>query len=134
MSPRISVVIPTYNRAALVTQAVESALAQTRPPHQIVVIDDGSTDSTPEAMARFGNKILYIQQKNQRVAAARNNGIRHATGDWVAFLDSDECWHRQKLEVQAGYIEKHPEVDVVAAHIKPMTNAEDAIQPLPAGE
>jgi glycosyltransferase involved in cell wall biosynthesis len=89
---RASAIIPTYNRAELTVRAVESALAQTSPPIEILVVDDGSTDDTREAMAQFGSAVRYVYQPNAGVAAACNTGARQATGDWISFLDSDDVW------------------------------------------
>src|SRR5712675_1199611 len=97
---RVSVIIPTYNSGRLVVEAVESALAQTLAPAEILVVDDGSTDDTRDRLAKFGPPVSYIHQENQGVAAARNRGIRAATGDLVAFLDADDVWHPKKLERQ----------------------------------
>src|SRR6185437_11144924 len=96
---RVSVVIPTYNSGPLVTEAVESVLAQTLPAAEVLVVDDGSTDDTPERLAAYGERIRYLPQANQGVAAARNRGIREATGDLIAFLDADDVWHPRKLEI-----------------------------------
>src|SRR4051794_21607577 len=101
--PTVSVIIPTYNSAALVTAAVESALAQTNPPAEIIVIDDGSTDDTRERLSRY--RVRYFPQQNQGVAAARNLGLREATGELIAFLDADDVWHPRKLELQIAAIE-----------------------------
>lgn len=101
----VSVVIPTFNRADTVYRAIESALNQSHRPSEIVVVDDGSTDET-EAMlsSRFGDHIRYIKQENAGVAAARNAGIHHAKGSLVAFLDSDDTWEPNKLELQVPTI------------------------------
>jgi glycosyltransferase involved in cell wall biosynthesis len=96
----VSVVIPTYNSGRLVTQAVESVLAQTCPPAEIIVVDDGSTDDTRAQLARFGDRVRYVYQTNQGVSMARNNGIRTATQEFVAFLDADDVWHPLKLQLQ----------------------------------
>ena len=89
---RISAVIPTYNRAALVCRAVESALCQEPPPDELIVVDDGSTDATAEALARFGARVRCLHQSNAGVAAARNAGVRAAGGEWIALLDDDDVW------------------------------------------
>lgn len=112
MGLRISVVIPTYNRAHLLVRAVESALAQTCPPDEIIVVDDGSTDDTAAVMGAFidakprhSPEILYFIQQRKGPSAARNRGIAEARGEWIAFLDSDDIWHPEKLERQFNAID-----------------------------
>ena len=97
---KISVVIPTYNREKLVSNAINSVLQQTLPVSEIIVVDDGSVDGTKEVLSDFGDKIVYIYQENGGIAAARNTGIRAATGDWIAFLDSDDIWVEEKIQKQ----------------------------------
>jgi glycosyltransferase involved in cell wall biosynthesis len=90
---RISVIIPTYNRAALLREAIESVLAQTRAADEIIVVDDGSTDDTRATVAdreQRDGRVRYVWQPNAFQSAARNNGVRHATGDLLLFLDSDD--------------------------------------------
>src|SRR5690349_9691286 len=96
----LSVVIPSFNYGRFLRETVESVLAQTYSPVEIIVVDDGSTDDTKERLARFEGRIRYIHKANAGLSAARNTGIKHARGDWIAFLDADDLWHRQKLEVQ----------------------------------
>jgi glycosyltransferase involved in cell wall biosynthesis len=103
---RISTVIPTYNRARLLAAAIESVLAQTRPPDEILVVDDGSTDGTPAVAARFGPLVRLLSQPNRGPAAARNHGLREARHEWIAFLDSDDLWAPTKLEKQASLARK----------------------------
>jgi len=103
--PLVSVVIPTYNRAAFVGKAIESVLVQGVSDLQILVVDDGSTDDTPAALAPFAEHIKVIRQTNAGVSAARNRGMREAKGRWVAFLDSDDEWHPGKLERQLADLE-----------------------------
>lgn len=100
----VSVVIPSYNYGKFVVEAVESALAQTYSPLEVIVVDDGSTDDTRERLARYSDRIKYIWQENRGLSAARNTGIRNANGVWVALLDADDCWHPQKIEVQLGAV------------------------------
>jgi glycosyltransferase involved in cell wall biosynthesis len=104
--PSISVIIPSYNRAAQVPAAVRSVLAQTHAPAEVLVIDDGSTDSTSEALAPLMDRIRYIRTPNGGASAARNRGIHEATGDWIAFLDSDDTWQPRKIEKQLACIQQ----------------------------
>jgi glycosyltransferase involved in cell wall biosynthesis len=110
----VTALIPTYNYGRFVTQAVESALAQTYPHLEIIVVDDGSSDDTRQQLARYSDRIRYIYQDNQSVAAARNTGIQAARGDLIAFLDADDLWHPHKLDVQVRYLADHPAVRLLA--------------------
>ena len=101
--PEITVIIPTFNREEYVPKAIDSVLNQSFQNYEIVVVDDGSTDNTRAALQHYGKAIRYICQVNQGVSAARNAGIRVATGEWVAFLDSDDEWVRDYLETQMEY-------------------------------
>ena len=105
----ISVVIPTYNRAALLPEAIESALGQSYAPVEIIVVDDGSKDDTEAVVRRFGAAVRYIPQPNAGVGVARNTGATRASGRWVAFLDSDDAWERDKLALQVAAIRAAPE-------------------------
>ncbi len=100
----ISVVIPTYNRAHLVTRAVESVLNQTKPPAEIIVVDDGSQDDTRQQLAVFKKQVRYIHQPNQGAPVARDTGVKAASANWVAFLDSDDFWERPYLQQMAQAI------------------------------
>jgi glycosyltransferase involved in cell wall biosynthesis len=110
----VSVVIPTYNRARVVGDAVRSALEQTAPPAEVVVVDDGSTDDTPAVLAGFGPRVRVVRQENAGVSAARNRGIGAATARWVAFLDSDDVWRPEKLAFQSADLAAHPDA---VAHV-----------------
>jgi glycosyltransferase involved in cell wall biosynthesis len=110
---RVSVIIPTYNRAALVTEAVTSVLAQIYRDFELLVVDDGSTDATPAALAPFGSRVGVLRRKRRGgVSAARNLGAAAATGDWLAFLDSDDLWLPEKLAQQVDYLKSHPDVAI----------------------
>lgn len=110
----VSVVIPTYNYGRYVGDAIDSALAQTVPPLEVVVVDDGSTDDTPAVLARYGDRIRVVRQENQGLSAARNTGIREARGEWVAFLDSDDAFHPRKLELQLAALAARPDLHLLA--------------------
>src|SRR5438876_789956 len=104
----VSVVIPTFNKGCLVAEAVESVLAQTLLPAEIIVVDDGSRDDTRERLAAYRERIQYAFQENRGVSAARNHGVRRATSDLIAFLDSDDVWHPRKLEIQVEALAQNP--------------------------
>jgi glycosyltransferase involved in cell wall biosynthesis len=107
MNPKVSVVIPTYNRAAGVRKAVESVLAQTVTGLEVIVVDDGSSDDTGKTLREaFGDRIRYYAQANQGASVARNGGIEQARGEWIAFLDSDDLWEKDKLEWQLKALER----------------------------
>ena len=99
----VSVIIPTYNRQIVISRAIESVLAQSLSPREVIVVDDGSTDGTADVLASFGDSIRSIRQNNQGQAVARNVGVDHASGDYVAFLDSDDWWNVDKLERQLEF-------------------------------
>lgn len=107
----VSAVIPTYNRARYVAEAIDSVLAQSRPLDEIVVVDDGSTDETPETLKQYGDAIRYVRQENLGPSAARNRGIKESHGDLVAFLDSDDLWVAQKIEMQLNFFHSNPGID-----------------------
>jgi glycosyltransferase involved in cell wall biosynthesis len=105
---RISVIIPTYNAAAYIERAIQSVLAQSRPADEIIVVDDGSSDNTADILKKYQNQIISIRQPNAGVSAARNTGIRAATGDWIAFLDADDEWLPEKLRLQSDLLLRNP--------------------------
>ena len=101
-----SVIIPSFNRAKYLTRAIESVLSQTHIANEIIVIDDGSTDQTKALIEKnYQNQIRYHYQNNQGVSAARNTGIKMATSNWIAFLDSDDAWHPKKIATQAQQLQ-----------------------------
>lgn len=106
---KISVVIPTYNSAAVIRLTLDSVLCQTVKPQEILVLDDGSSDDTVGILKSYAPRVTVIEQANRGVAAARNELSRRATGDLVAFLDHDDLWHPRYLEVQSGQFAKHPQ-------------------------
>jgi glycosyltransferase involved in cell wall biosynthesis len=106
--PHITVIIPTYNRSQFVVEAVESVLSQTYPDFEVIVVDDGSTDDTVAVLRRFEGRIRLVRQENRGPAAARNRGLSEASGEFIAFLDSDDLWDKRKLERQVSFLEDHP--------------------------
>jgi glycosyltransferase involved in cell wall biosynthesis len=106
MTPAISVIIPTYNRARIIGRAIESALAQTCQNFEVIVVDDGSTDDTAAILQGFQGRVRCLRQENRGVSAARNAGIAAAAGKWVAFLDSDDEWFPGKLAKQLECLER----------------------------
>jgi glycosyltransferase involved in cell wall biosynthesis len=115
--PLISVIIPSYNRAEFVVDAVKSALGQTYSPLEVIVVDDGSTDETKKRLEPSLNRIRYVHQLNRGVAAARNTGIEAAKGELIAFLDADDLWSPEKLLRQVKVIEDRQEVGLVHSNI-----------------
>jgi len=107
-APRVSVIIPTYNRGWTIERTVDSVLAQTFRDFELIVVDDGSQDDTADILAGYGTDIRVIRQPNAGVSAARNTGIRAAGGEFIAFLDSDDYWLPEKLHVQIAYLDAHP--------------------------
>lgn len=100
VKPRISVVIPLYNAASYIAETLDSVFAQTYPNIEVIVVNDGSTDDSELALAPYRERIVYIWQENAGVSVARNTAIRHAGGELIAFLDADDMWTPDKLDVQ----------------------------------
>lgn len=110
----ISVVIPTYNRENKILNSISSVLKQTLPPKEIIVVDDGSTDATVSKIQEtFSDKVQILLLEHKGVSHARNRGVENASGDWIAFLDSDDEWLSEKLERQWKHIEEHPETEIL---------------------
>lgn len=114
----VSCIIPVFNGARFLSEAIESVLAQTYVPVEILVADDGSTDETPAVAASFGSRVLYLRQANAGPAAARNLGLARASGSFVAFLDADDLWCREKLRKQVTRFAQRPELDLCFAHVE----------------
>jgi len=108
-APAVSVIIPTYNRAGTIARAIDSVLAQDYLNFELIVVDDGSTDTTSDTLGTYGDKIRIIRQENRGVSAARNRGIAAARGDLIAFLDSDDYWLDGKLARQVAFFRDHPD-------------------------
>ena len=104
-----SVVIPAFNAAQYISRAIESALAQTMTPNDIVIVDDGSTDHTADIVRSYGSAVRLISQSNQGVSAARNTGVAQTESNYIAFLDADDFWHAEKSEQQLDALDSAPE-------------------------
>ncbi|MEQ8314582.1 MAG: glycosyltransferase family A protein [Gammaproteobacteria bacterium] len=113
MEDSVAVIVPTFNRSAVLPRALDSVLAQTIQPEQICVVDDGSTDDTAALIARHYPQLTYLVQGNAGVSAARNLGVRNTNARWLAFLDSDDEWLPQKLEIQLQAASDHPDTRLV---------------------
>jgi glycosyltransferase involved in cell wall biosynthesis len=105
---RVSVIIPAYNAGKFLSRALESLFAQTRPAQEIIVVDDGSTDNTAEVAQSYGARIKYIHQANAGLSGARNTGIKAACGNWIAFLDADDEWLPEHLQMQVDHLRRNP--------------------------
>jgi glycosyltransferase involved in cell wall biosynthesis len=103
-APSIAVIIPTYNYANGINQAIASVFSQTLPPVEIIVVDDGSTDETRDVLGSYGSRIKYVYQQNRGASAARNAGVVASNCEWVAFLDQDDQWYPTKLACQAASV------------------------------
>jgi len=114
----VSAVIPVYNNGPYIAAAVKSVLDQTRPADEIVVVDDGSTDATAAALEPYRDRIRYIYQQNRGEPSARNRGIREATSEYVAFLDGDDMWFPNKLQLQLDYLQRHANCALVYADMR----------------
>ncbi|MCP4707733.1 MAG: glycosyltransferase family 2 protein [Planctomycetes bacterium] len=106
----VSVVIPAYNAEEHIRRAIESVLQQSRPADEIIVVDDGSTDKTGAIVRGYGEKIRYIQQENSGAGRARNRGIEASQSEWIAFLDADDEWPIEKLDLQIIHLRRHPDL------------------------
>lgn len=108
-SPRVSVIIPTYNRSWCLSEAIDSVLSQTFQDMELIVVDDGSTDETPALLSQYGGHLRVLDHPNQGVSTARNKGIQAAQGNLIALLDSDDLWQPGKLARQVAFFDTHPE-------------------------
>lgn len=129
VSPRFSVVIPAYNAAATIARTLNSVLAQTCPAHEIIVVDDGSSDNTAEVVAVYGDLVTYLWQKNAGPSSARNRGVEAASGDWIAFLDADDWYYPGRLQVHVDMIIADPDLDFLVASFDYRDTQEKLIEP-----
>ena len=116
--PFVSVIIPAYNCERFIAEAVESVRRQDHRPIEIIVVDDGSTDGTSARVKNLGKDIRYVHQSNRGPAAARNRGIEMAKGEVFTFLDADDYWPENKLEIQLAHLRRYPRIEVVLGRIQ----------------
>ena len=116
-APAVSVIIPTYNRAPLIPQAIDSVLQQTFADFEIIVVDDGSTDDTESVVKTYGDRVRYVRTPNGGIGHARNVGMKHARGRYFTFLDSDDLLYPYALELQTRLLERFPAVSMVCAEM-----------------
>ena len=129
MHPTVSVVITTYNQERYISATLDSALAQDFEDREIIVVDDGSTDDTPARVGAFGERVVYLRQRNQGVAGSRNAGIRQARGEFLAFLDGDDLWEPRKLSRQVSAARDHPLSGLIVADGVQFDDAGVILQP-----
>jgi glycosyltransferase involved in cell wall biosynthesis len=130
--PLVSVIIPTFNRAHLLPRAIRSVLDQSHRTLEVLVVDDGSTDNTREVAADFARcdgRVRYLYQDNRGVSGARNTGLYAAGGDYLAFLDSDDVWKPQKLDVQLACMRRLPHVGMVWSEMESVDRAGRIVNP-----
>ncbi len=108
-NPLVSVIIPTYNRGWILKEAIDSVLAQDFADFELIVVDDGSTDNTQDILSSYKENIVVLRQDNKGVSSARNRGVVSASGQFIAFLDSDDLWLPKKLSMQVGFFNTNPD-------------------------
>lgn len=126
----ISVIIPAYNSAKYLSDAINSILQQTMKADEIIVVDDGSTDDTEAVLKKFKGNIRTVYQENAGTASARNRGLQMAQGDIIGFLDADDIWLKNKLELQLNLFQEYPEYETVIGLLKriPISKTEEALK------
>lgn len=120
----VSVVIPVYNGALYLEESLNSVLEQSYQPIEVIVVDDGSSDETPDLLERFSGRIIRIAQSNKGPAAARNRGITAARGQYVSFLDADDLWHADKLTRQIDHLQSTPGADACVTLVENFVSPE----------
>lgn len=128
--PTVTIAIAAYNCAATVSATIDSCLAQTCRDAEVLVVDDGSTDATPEVLARYGDRIRVIRQANGGLARARNTGMQEARGRYVAWMDADDLCHPDRLLVQAAVLDSYPEVVLVSTNFSAFQQPDHDDDPL----
>jgi glycosyltransferase involved in cell wall biosynthesis len=124
MAGRVSVVVPAYNAGAFLAAALDSVFAQDCPAHEVIVVNDGSTDNTAEVIAGYVGKVRVVSQANLGIAGARNAGLAGLTGDLVAFLDADDLWPANSLSARAAVLAAHPDIGFVFGGVEQFLSPE----------
>jgi glycosyltransferase involved in cell wall biosynthesis len=114
----ISCIVPVFNGERYLAQALDSVLGQTRPPDEIVIVDDGSTDGSAGVVRGYGDRVRYVRQDNRGAAAARNRGVELSGGEFLTFIDQDDLWRPQKLELQVASFAADPGLDICISHVE----------------
>ncbi|HNP59518.1 MAG TPA: glycosyltransferase family A protein [Nitrospirales bacterium] len=127
--PLVSVVVPVYNAAKFLTETLNSILCQTYKQIEVIAVNDGSTDSSRDILKEFSGRIHWIDQENYGVAIARNVGIAHSRGNFVAFCDADDIWFPEKIECQMDLMHRHPDVGVVGGLLENIDELGRKIEP-----
>jgi glycosyltransferase involved in cell wall biosynthesis len=134
LNSKVSVIIPAYNCARYVAEAIDSVLAQTYQDFEIVVVDDESTDDTGDVVRQYGDRVRYVRQNNRGPSGAKNTGIRASVGEYISTLDGDDLWMSQRLEMLVPLLEKQPELGFVYGDCYRIDETPDRIQPRTAFE
>jgi glycosyltransferase involved in cell wall biosynthesis len=123
-NPLVSAIIPCYNAVQYLAEAIGTALGQTYGPVEVIVVDDGSTDHSPDVIRSFGSLIRSCRQPNRGAAAARNRGVELAMGRFVSFLDADDLWPVERLSVQMAALRSCPSLGIVCGHVEQFVSPE----------
>lgn len=124
----VSIIIPTYNYGTYLPTAIQSCLNQTYPSIEIIVVDDGSTDDTKDVVKEFNDRVIYIYQENSGVSAARNKGLELATGDYLAFLDSDDYLTNDSIEIKVDILKKYPDIGIAFSSTYSKTTGQEGLR------
>ena len=129
-APRVSVVIPAFNAKKWIAEAIDSVLAQSFEGYEIVIVDDGSTDATEQALGGLirAKQIRYFRQEQRGVSAARNRGVDESRGQLIAFLDADDLFHPEKLRKQVALFDQQPDLGFVHANFEKFADGTEVIE------
>lgn len=129
--PLVSIIMPAYNARRFVAEAINSVMEQDYPNWELIIVDDGSSDGTPDEIRKFGDAVRLIEQQNAGPGAARNRGVREAKGDFLAFIDADDIWCKDKISAQMRHLMENPDVGIVFGRLKRWSPNPDNTYPPP---